>query len=82
MTDQTYRIRALAWEQDGDIHSAASLSGCYFVFGPYHGGKFKAKCVHNGIGEFLAGHHDSLDAAKQACTEHWEGMIKQALVPA
>lgn len=77
----TYTIKPLAWGQEGDIHSAAILSGCFFVFGPCCGGKFKVKLVHNGISDWLQGHHESLEAAKSTCTEHWEGMIKQALVP-
>lgn len=75
----TYTIKPLAWEQEGDIHSAITLSGCCFVFGPYCGGKFKAKFVDNGIADWLPGHHESLEAAKQACADHWEGMFKQGL---
>ena len=78
MTD-TYRIKALCWEQDGDIHSARALGCCYFCLGPFNGGRFKVKHVVDGISDWWAGSFDSLDAAKAACEKHWHDTIKQAL---
>lgn len=77
-----YTIKPLEWdqwEQEGDISSASTISGTYFIFGPHSGGKFKAK-HQAGVAEHrFPGNYDTLGAAKAACAEHWESLIKQAL---
>lgn len=79
MTNQTYRIKALEWVQDGDMHDAVVIVGAYCVFGAFHGGKYKARLRTHSLSEWIGGIHDGLDAAKAACTEHWESLLKQAL---
>ncbi len=78
MTD-TYRIKALCWEQDGDIHDARTPFGCLRIIGPFHGGNFRARFEQDSRSEWIGGKHDSLDDAKAACEQHWHDTIKQAL---
>lgn len=75
----TYTIKPMVWVQDGDMHDAVVTCGAYCVFGPFHGGKYKSRFGAHGISEWIGGNHHGVDEAKAACTEHWEGMIKEAL---
>ena len=74
----TYTIKPLAWEQDGCMYIADTPFGqlCVFQYEPDL--TFRARYHHKYI-DWIGHKHESLEAAKQACAEHWEGMIRQAL---
>lgn len=73
----TYTIKPLAWEKYGAVHRAETCLFRYLVV-TIKDGEFSARVV-GGIESGGIGYYESLEAAKQACTEHWEGMIKQAM---
>lgn len=79
MNCPTYTIKPLAWEQDGDTHIANTPFGCLRVFTSTLDGTLRASYDCNNTWDWIGHRHESIEAAKQACTEQWEGMIKQAL---
>lgn len=78
---KTYTIKPLAWEQDGDdeMHIARTPFGCLRTSKSYFDDTYRARYDCHGSMEWIGYKHESLEAAKQACTERWEGMIRQAL---
>lgn len=79
MTDPTYRIKPLVWEHTTDVHTARTPFSRMLVYPSYFDDTFKAR--HDLESHTVAiGHkHDSIAAAKQACEDHWESLIRQAL---
>lgn len=75
----TYTIKPLAWEQDGDMWIARTPFGILLIFQSHMYDSYRARFEHGFDRELIGVKHESLEAAKQACAEHWECMIKQAL---
>lgn len=77
----TYTIKPLAWHHESGEFFAPTIFGHYSIVdaGSVFG-RFQLSVER--CGKLIIGHKDDIDEAKQACTEHWESMIRQALVPA
>lgn len=75
----TYTIKPLAWEQDGAMYSAKTAFGYMRVMLFFLDDTYRARYDCHGSMEWIGYKHESLEAAKAACTAHWESLIKQAL---
>lgn len=81
MTKPTYTIKPLGWESTHEITDSKTPLGRYEIF-DYVEGNHTAFFYFGGSNygyKLIRGKGYSLEAAKQACAEHWEGMIRQAL---
>ena len=75
----TYTIKPLTWEQDGDMWIARTPFGILRITRMHMYDAYRARSEFSIVPEPIGHKHESFEAAKQACAEHWEGMIRQAL---
>lgn len=81
MTTTTYRIKSLDWENEREMTCSKTPFGRYEIFDYVEGNHtafFYFGSSNYGY-KLIKNKGYSLEAAKQACTEHWESLMKQAL---
>lgn len=75
----TYTIKPLVWAHTTDVHAARTPFSRLYVYPSYFDGTFRARHDLESTTVAIGHKHESIAAAKAACVEHWENMIKQAL---